>query len=157
MGNGKWENGEMGSTLHFTQQKAADVLWLQPSNVMKSMSIHSLRDHLAWQLAPKGYATALHYGLSKLVLCSMFFTFGSFLAFLKFVESVIPTLYKESFWGFFMQLLAQFVMICLTFSTIILKQHVLFKLYKFTKCQSAVIPQWIHTGSIENIIAVCEL
>ena len=44
MGNGKWGNGKK----HFTQQKAANVLWLHSSG---SFLDNHWEDHPAWQLA----------------------------------------------------------------------------------------------------------
>ena len=98
-------NEEMGKreedTLHFTQQ-TADVLLLQSSNVMrKSKSIHALTERSSlpdsWHKRGMQHNLQANSKYKKL----KFFTYGSLLAFLKFVESVncsyFPTLYKESF------------------------------------------------------------
>ena len=130
-GNEKWGNEEMVRKYHCAN------CWCFVTAVIKcdkKVNVHPCTHWeiiFAWQLAPKGYAMALHHGLqasSEYVL----FTFSSWLEFLKFVESVnclyfAPTSYKESFWGFFIQLLVlTYTDICLTYvQHYYLKQHVL--------------------------------
>ena len=122
-----WEEG----TSHSTQQ-TADVLLLQSSNEQVSMSMPCTHWEIILQLAPKGYATALHHSLQarsmyyvlhcrQLVsflevcwICELFIFFSNFI--------------QESFWGFFSCLHSCGICnTCLTHSTI--QQHVLFKLH----------------------------
>ena len=92
MGNekmGKWKQGTLSAKLMFCVKNAHPCM-------------NSLRDHSWHQKGMQQHCIIV----CKLVLCNMFFTSGSLLAFLKFIESVsyfVPTLYKELF--FFMQLI----------------------------------------------------
>ena len=117
----------------------------------------------SWQLAPKGYATALHHSTS-LQANSMykFFIFGSWLAISWIYIWIVHTLFQQGI--FFMHLLASLAShtlccegyglqtTCLhallwTYIYLFHIQHVLIHLYstEVHKMPVAVILQWIHT------------
>ena len=86
--------------MHSTQQ-TVDVLLLQSSNEQVSMSMHALTERSSYSWHQRGMQRHC-ITVCKLALCIMFFTVGSLLAFLKFVESVncsyfFPTLFKSHF------------------------------------------------------------
>ena len=80
MRNGKWGNGEMGR--RYIAFYSANC-WHFASAVIKgkSMSMHVITHReiiFPWELAPKGYATALHHSLQANSVYK-FFTFGNLL------------------------------------------------------------------------------
>ena len=90
----------------------------------------------AWQLGPKGYATALHHSLqansssSLLAACYSWSIDQSTIYGWSLLNLwIVRTLFQlyTTLWSFFMQLLA-YTYICLTYSTITAKQHAPFKL-----------------------------
>ena len=131
--------------MHFIQQlQTVDILLLQSSNVLrKSMSIHALTDlclFYSWRQSDTCICI-----ICKPALFIMYFTFGSLLACLKFVESVSCSLFQLSRSHFEASLVSCIVMVCLYLSRIqhyYLQQHAC---NLFTKCLFAVILQWIHT------------
>ena len=125
--NEKWEIRKWGSG-----KQTADILLLQ-SRESQCLCMHSLRDHLCLTVGTKGICNDIA-SQSSMYKC---FTFSSLHVshFLKVVEPMncpyfVPTLYKEPFWSFFMQLLALLWIIILIFvshTALLLKQHLLFK------------------------------
>ena len=120
-------------------QQIAAILLLQSSNVMrKSVHIHIFIERSSSMplqfISTKGH---LHQSLQ---VSPMYFTLGSFLAFLKLVESV-----KKASSVFC--IVAMFLSHNYYFTTVCIIQCI-YNTIKFTKCLLAVILQWIYTHQL---------
>ena len=122
MRNGKWGNGKK---IHYISLSKL-LMFCYCSHQMwwesQCPCMHSLRDQFCLTVGTKGVYMQHNLQANSKYKKLEFFTYGSLLAFLKFVESVncsyFPTLYKES--CFFMHLHCYgYTYICLTYSTII--------------------------------------
>ena len=140
MRNEKWEMRKWGNgkKIHYISLSkllmfcyCGHQMWWES----QSPSMHSLRDQLCLTVGTKGVCNTI----CKLILSirnlssSLTAACYSFLeVFVESVNSYFPTLYKESFWGFFMHLHCYgYTYICL-----ILKWHVIWILYTLSHWNS---------------------
>ena len=153
VGTRKWEmrNGK----------QTADILLLQSSRESQCPCTHIF----AWQLAPKGYATALHHSLQANSMYK-FFTFGSLLAIswnllnLWIVHTLFQLDTKSYFEASSCTCLHCYGYICLTYSTNSMyysnlnsNASIFNRSSQNACCSHSSVDT--HTGSVENIITVC--